>query len=339
MKFDFVIGNPPYQETKEDTSDAPVYHYFMDNAFKIGKAVELITPARFLFNAGKTPKDWNEKILSNTHFKVIRYEQNSSDIFPNTDIKGGVAISYYDLSKKFGEIGVFSQFEQLRNISKKLRDTSLKNGIVDIIHLQNRFNLDKLYQDYPQFKNIISSNGNERRIVSSSFEKLPIFHNEKTSESEIKILGIVNSNSRQYRWVEQKYILDNGNLRKWKVLLPKSNGSGVIGEVLSTPLVGSPLVGYTQSFIGIGAFDSSEEANAVLKYVKSKFARCALGILKITQDNPPEKWKYVPLQDFTDKSDIDWLKSVREIDQQLYAKYGLSDDEIAFIERNVKEMA
>ena len=129
------------------------------------------------------------------------------------------------------------------------------------------------------------------------------------------------------------------NLDKYKVILPKSNGSGAIGEVLSTPLIGTPLIGNTESFISIGAFDCLEEANAAFKYVKSKFARCALGILKTTQDNPPEKWKYVPLQDFTDKSDIDWSKSVREIDQQLYAKYGLSDDEIAFIEKNVKEMA
>lgn len=75
------------------------------------------------------------------------------------------------------------------------------------------------------------------------------------------------------------------------------------------------------------------------KYVCSKFARCMLGILKITQHNPPEKWKYVPLQDFTSTSDIDWTQSVAEVDAQLYKKYGLSQDEIDFIEKNVKEMA
>ena len=108
--------------------------------------------------------------------------------------------------------------------------------------------------------------------------------------------------------------------------------------MLSTPLIGEPLIGYTQSFLGIGAYDSRLEAEAVLKYVKSKFARVLLGILKITQDNPPEKWKYVPLQDFTSSSDIDWSKSIAEIDQQLYAKYDLSDEEIDFIETHVKEM-
>ncbi len=76
----------------------------------------------------------------------------------------------------------------------------------------------------------------------------------------------------------------------------------------------------------------------MLKYVKSKFTRSLLGILKITQDNNRETWKYVPLQDFTQNSDIDWTKTIPEIDQQLYKKYGLSEEEINFIETKVKEM-
>ena len=75
-----------------------------------------------------------------------------------------------------------------------------------------------------------------------------------------------------------------------------------------------------------------------MKYVKTKFARVMLGILKITQDNTPEKWKLVPLQDFTQSSDIDWSKNIPEIDQQLYKKYNLSEDEIKFIETKVQAM-
>lgn len=89
MKFDFVIGNPPYQETTKDTSDKPIYNLFMDAAFGVSDNVTLIHPARFLFNAGKTPKDWNNKILQDIHFKVLDYQQDSSKVFANTDIKGG----------------------------------------------------------------------------------------------------------------------------------------------------------------------------------------------------------------------------------------------------------
>lgn len=143
---------------------------------------------------------------------------------------------------------------------------------------------------------------------------------------------------REFKWIERKYIEDNGNLDAYKVIVPKANGSGALGETLSTPIIGVPKIGYTQSFIGIGAVQTYDEAAAILKYVKSKFARALLGILKITQDNPPEKWTYVPLQNFTNKSDIDWSKSIPEIDQQLYKKYGLDNDEIKFIESHVKEM-
>jgi len=84
---------------------------------------------------------------------------------------------------------------------------------------------------------------------------------------------------------------------------------------------------------------TEEEAKALMKYVKCKFARTLLGILKVTQDNKKSVWKYVPLQDFTENSDIDWSKSIHEIDLQLYKKYGLDEKEIEFIETHVKEMA
>lgn len=122
------------------------------------------------------------------------------------------------------------------------------------------------------------------------------------------------------------------------MLLPKAIGSGVFGEVLSTEIIAEPGLGYTQTFIGIGGYDTRAEALNVSKYLKTKFARSMLGILKITQDCPAPKWKYVPLQDFSAKSDIDWSGSVAEIDRQLYAKYGLSDEEVDFIETHVKEM-
>jgi len=111
-----------------------------------------------------------------------------------------------------------------------------------------------------------------------------------------------------------------------------------LGEVLSLPLITGPETGYTQTFIGLGAFEREEEAANALKYVKSKFARTMLSVLKVTQDNNKETWKYVPLQDFTSTSDIDWTVSVSEIDARLYQKYGLSPEEIAFIETNVKAM-
>ena len=99
------------------------------------------------------------------------------------------------------------------------------------------------------------------------------------------------------------------------------------------------MIGHTDTFLSIGKLDNEEEANALLKYIKSKFARTMLGVKKATQHNPRSTWEYVPLQDFTTDSDIDWSKSIPEIDQQLYQKYDLSPEEISFIETHVKEMS
>ncbi len=337
--FDYVIGNPPYQEETDSDSTRmpPVYNFFMDAAYSIADKVELITPARFLFNAGYTPKAWNEKMLSDPHFKVLLYEQDSSVIFPNTDIKGGLVVSYRDESKDFGAINIFTVFNELNSILKKVQNSNF-TSLTEIVSPALSFKLTPL---------MLKENPNSLdRLRTSCFTTLSeIFFETKPNDDYeyIQMIGIIN-NKRAYRWVRKDYVNDSsGKLEYYKIILPASNGSGAIGEVLSTPLIGQPLIGqpligHTQSFITIGKFDNEIDAKACYKYICSKFCRAMLGVLKITQHNPPDKWKYVPLQDFTQNSDIDWTKSVAEIDRMLYKKYGLSEEEIEFIETHVKEM-
>ncbi len=348
MKFDFCIGNPPYQETApgESTSDKPVYHFFMDAAYAVADKVELIHPARFLFNAGSTPKAWNKKILSDVHFKVLKYEQDGRKIFPNNLIEGGIAVSYRDKSGDFGSIDIFTAFEELNKIMDKVVRNSFFKSLSDIVISRTAYRLtDKLHRDYPNAIHQLSD-GHAYDMSTNIFERLPqVFFNSKPTDRHkyICVLGRENNN-RVFKYIRKDYVNNVVNLEKYKVFVPKSNGSGALGKnestvVIGNPVIGVPLMGNTESFISIGILNSRDEAEACLKYIKSKFARCMLGILKITQDNPPDRWKFVPMQDFTNKSDIDWSKSVREIDQQLYKKYGLTDEEINFIETKVKEMA
>lgn len=338
MKFDAVVGNPPYQEESGGVKLATksIYKYFIDASEDLADKVTLIHPARFLFNAGDTSKEWNAKKLNDTHYKIIKYWSDSSKVFPTVDIKGGVAITYYDKHKEFKPIKLFTPFVELNSILEKVVEFK-EESLMNYIYNQNIFNLEALYKDYPKLKNIISSNGNEKRLTSGclSYE---CFKDTKTSDDEISILGLIDG-KRKYRYISKKYIeLNHENLLKYKVILPANNGSGAIGEVLSTPLIGEPLIGFTQTFISIGSYDNKQTATNCFKYVKSKFMRTMLGILKITQNGKKPVWKYVPLQDFTEKSDIDWSKSIPEIDKQLYSKYGLSQDEIDFIETKVSAM-
>lgn len=343
MKINAIVGNPPYQITTEKTSDTPVYNYFMDVSFRISDKVTLITPARYLFDAGKTPHDWNLKMLNDEHFKVIWYKAKSTDVFPNVDIKGGVAVCYRDANYSFGRIGSFTAYSELNSIYRKVvANNESFTPLSDIIYPQNKFNLSILYKKHPKLKSRIGSNGNERRLTTSIFGLSEIFHVQKIRPEDIEMLGLI-KNVREIRWINSSFIENHPCLGKWKIIVPKSNGTGAIGEVLSTPLIGEPLIGepligYTQSFIGIGAFNEQTEAMAALKYVKSKFARTLLGMLKVTQDNSKETWRFVPLQNFTSNSDIDWSKDISEIDTQLYAKYHLTKEEIAFIESMIKPM-
>ncbi|ENZ9221155.1 Eco57I restriction-modification methylase domain-containing protein [Enterococcus hirae] len=342
LKFDVIIGNPPYQdETIGDnkTYAPPIYHTFLEESYKLADKVEMIHPARFLFNAGSTPKAWNQKMLSDEHLKVVDYVDDSSKVFPNTDIKGGIAITYRDKEKKFGAIGTFVVHEELNNILMKVKDGNF-NAFSELVHAPESHKFtEAIHEDHKNVKGLLSK-GHEYAVMTNIFGKLPfIFLDSKPNDTEeyYRFFGR-EKNERVYKWVKAKYIESHPNLLKYKVFLAKSNGSGSFGESLTEPVIGSPFEGHTQTFISIGKFDTKYEATAVTKYIKTKFLRALLGTLKVTQDNKKASWSNIPLQDFTNNSDIDWSNSISEIDQQLYSKYNLSENEIKFIEENVKIM-
>ena len=347
FKFDVVIGNPPYQEEARGTSasDDPIYNIFMEEAYKIAERVSFITPARFLFNAGKTPSAWNKKMLEDEHLKIEYFEQDSSKVFGNTNINGGVVVTYRDASQRFGPIEIFVPYEELRSIIKKVA-TVKSESLSSIIYGKNIYQYtDKLHEDYPEAEAILSR-GHKYDVASNAFDRFGIVFSDKqpydSDNAYIQMLGRQN-NTRVFKWIRKDYIRDHISLSKYKVFVSASNGaSGTLcdnaARLISVPLIGEPFIGSTETFLTIGSFDTRFEAEALYKYVVSKFARVLLGVLKVTQRNTSETWKYVPLQDFTSTSDIDWTKSIHEIDQQLYNKYGLDETEIDFIESHVKEM-
>lgn len=343
MKFDFVIGNPPYQdETLGDNKGfaPPVYNLFMDASCAVAKKVDLIHPARFLFNAGSTPKAWNQKMLSDTHFKVLEYFPDASVVFPNTDIKGGVTISYRDEDSEYGAIEIFIPIKEMNSIFRKVVAGVDFIGVNTIAVSGYAYHFtDTLYADHPELIGI-QSEGHAYDLKSNVFEKMSaIFYDDcpKDGKNYSLVLGREN-NTRKYKYIERSYLNDVVNFDKHKILLPKAIGIGAFGESIPEPIIAAPNTGHTETFFSIGCFDSTIEAENLKKYISTKFARALLSILKKTQNVTPGNFAYIPIQDFTPSSDIDWSKSIPEIDQQLYKKYGLTPDEIKFIETHVKEM-
>ena len=346
VKNAVIITNPPYQEDRKGDNknySAPVYHKFVEAFHKTSDRVMILHPARCLFNAGATPKDFNQKLLNDEHVTVPIYEPDGSKVFPNAgvDIKGGVAVTYRDANKNFGKIGTFIPLPELQSIHKKVVvDNKNFQPLSKIMHGQMTYKLsDKAYADFPDLPKRLPRR-TDTALRTNAFEIMPdIFLENKPNDGHeyFKIEGLI-QNKRTSRFVRQDYMIDIPELHHYKVFIPAANGSGSLNEKLSTPLVGLPLVGSTQTFISVGDFHSEAEAVACMKFIKTKFARALLGILKVTQHNPPEKWKFVPLQDFSADSDIDWSRSIDRIDLLLYQKYALTYDEIKFIETHVKPM-
>lgn len=342
MKFDFVIGNPPYQEETKNKGDRPnpIYDRFMDSSYKIGNKVCLIHPARFLFNAGQTSKAWNNKMLGDSHFKVMDYQPDATAVFPNTDIKGGVAITYRDSQKDFGAIDVFTPYKELNSIVKKVSNTLQKeNKLNSIIASQGLYKFSNLFfSEHTEAKSIIGL-GTGNKIVSSIMDKMPNVFLEKKPDNRnyVRFLGRIN-NQRVYKYISRDYLIDNEYIDKFNLFLPEANNSGKFGETLTEPTVGYPNEGSSDTFLSAGKFSSVDEPLNFATYIRTKFFRALLGVKKVTQHCPPAVWAMIPLQDFTSDSDIDWSVSVAEIDKQLYKKYDLSPEEIEFIETHVKEM-
>lgn len=348
FKFDVIIGNPPYQEEQKSTDidsskknyAVPIYNLFMEEAYKIGHKVELIHPARFLFNAGSTPKKWNKEMLNNPHLKVMYYESNSKKIFSNVDIKGGVAVTYYDDDINFGAIKIFTPYPELNSIRKKVTENSKFISLINIVYSRTSYRLtDLLHKDYPDAINNLSK-GHAHDMSSNIFDRLPfIFHDEKPTDKNdyVKIIGREN-NRRCWKYIRRDYINSPENFESYKVLVPQATGRGNFGEALPEMIIGKPHTASTETFISIGNFNSYNNAECLMKYIKTKFLRAMLGILKVTQIGNRPVWRLIPLQDFTKDSDIDWSQSISGIDQQLYKKYDLNEEEINFIETKVKEM-
>lgn len=358
MRFDAIVGNPPYMETTNVSNrQNPIYHYFYDIAEQLSDIYTLITPARFLFNAGLTPEEWNQKMLGDPYLKVVYYTQDASECFPNVEIKGGVCIMLRNAKEEGRPITTFLTNDNLRSIASKF-DPDSHDSLTTIMfggRSDLKFN-ESFLQAYPNSPQdrlafiqkkrpavLVLSPNEEYELKSSTFEALPyVFLSEVEDTSQYyHLLGLENTR-RVWRYIKREYMSPRypkrNNIDWFKVFLPESNGGGFLGEPLSMPIIGRPGDSSTTTFISIGAFNSEEEAHNCLSYIKTKFVRCLLGILKTTQHNPPSVWAYVPIQDFTSKSDIDWSKSIEEIDGQLFDKYKFDLFERNFVEESITAM-
>jgi hypothetical protein len=329
MKFDVIVGNPPYQvmDGGYGVSSKPVYDKFIDIAIKVNPYyLSMISPSRW-FAGGKGLDDFREKMLNDNRISLLVDYPVASECFPGVDIAGGV--SYFLWNKDhMGDC----------NVSIRLNGKSSK--------AKRKLNQFATFVRHNESANIIDKVGalNEtpmNEIVSSRKPFGLATNIRPTIEGDIQLYW--NGGIGYYNRKDIKTGIEL--IDKWKVVTSKVSydhagqpGKDGMRRVLSKIEVLPPKFVCTETYIVVGAFEEKQTADNEYKYLKTKFVRLLISLLSFSQDITKDRFTFVPLQDFTSASDIDWSQSVADIDRQLYAKYGLSDEEVAFIEGMIKGM-
>ena len=355
LKFNAIVGNPPYQEskaselTKSNAAFASaIYPYFIDACLKIEPAyISLITPSRWMTRVGQGISDeWVTKMLSSNEFICMHDFINATDCFDNVEIKGGV--NYFLISKDYKGKCKYILHQNGNAFANNIYLDSIGAGVV--IRDANAINI---IEKVSQVEGHYFNNKSFSMLVSPKhyFDKGELLSTNwmgyskiKDSNHPVKFYLNRRLESEGYGWIKESDIPRNKQtLSLNKVFIPEAGGSGSDSIILGTPFFGEPnsVCSYTYLVIAYEQKEhlfTQEECFNIISYIKTCFFRYMVSIKKKTQHNPRDVFQFVPLQDFTSSSDIDWTQSVADIDRQLYRKYGLSDEEVAFIEKMIKPM-
>lgn len=331
VKINAIVGNPPYQvmDGGAGGSAVPVYHLFVDASKKINPSyLSMIMPARW-YAGGRGLDSFRDTMLKDTNIIKIADFPDSRDIFPTVLIKGG--ISFFLWGKNNKSTSIIENWSKGKLLS--ISDRPLQEAGIDILIRYNAAIsiLDKVRKaKYKPFSLMVSNmKPFGLRTYFDDYSKTPF-------QNSIRIFANGGDG-----YVARSVITQNEDvIDKYKLFISRAYGAGeeFPHQILNKPLIGDKSSCCTETYIFIGPFDSEETQNNVFKYIHTRFFRFMVMLKKNTQDAPSRVYELVPQQDFTENSDIDWSKSVAEIDQQLYAKYKLSDKEIAFIESMIKPM-
>lgn len=342
MKFDAVVGNPPYMEMDggAQSSARPVYQKFVTTSKLLNPSfLSFIMPTRW-YAGGKGLDSFREEMLNDKHIEVLVDCLSPEEVFPNTNIRGGVCYflwnNSYDNVKNNVKI---KTLEQGKAPKITIRPWKVDGIDIFIRYIEAIAILKKVFED--DKTDVLMNYVSSRRPfgLSGYFIKDSKF---RASDKNLNKPIICYGKGGQIGFVEDSGVTTNRNwINIWKVMTPRANNIGTeLNDDNLNAFVAEPGTICTESYmlIGVNLELDKVKSNNLIIYLKTKFSRFLHSLAKASQDATSKTYRFVPLQNFTSTSDIDWSKSVAEIDKQLYAKYGLTDEEIAFIEEKIKPM-
>lgn len=342
MKFDAIVGNPPYQvmDGGNGASAKPVYHFFVEQAKNINPSyISMIMPARW-YSGGKGLDDFRDSMLNDSCIRELYDCLTPEDIFPNTNIRGGVCYFLWD--KNYNNVRNLARvvtYEKGKVVADIMR--SIKTDGLDMFVRDNKSN-QILYKvlNHSNFNSISSFVSMRRPFGFGGY----FINDEKfrKDDSNLNNPVVCYGKGKKIGYVEKSEITVHSEwIDSWKIYTPRANNIGTeLNDDNLNSFIGKPNTICTESYIvvGIGLVNDRESCNNLSKYFKTKFVRYLHSIAKASQDATAKTYKFVPIQDFSSNSKIDWSKSVSDIDKQLYLEYNLDIEEQNNIERKIKDM-
>jgi site-specific DNA-methyltransferase (adenine-specific) len=327
MQFDVIIGNPPYQMTGGGggTNDSSIYHLFVEQAMRLEpRYLSMVIPSRWMAG-GRGMDEFRKTMLGDRHLSALVDYPNSAQVFPGVDLKSGVCYFLWDREHD-GDCAVtlIREHDVVGPTNRKLDeyDVFIRDGRAATI-------LKKvLKKEEPSFEDLLT--GDTPFGLATNFTA---FRAGEPREGEVKVYASSNAGRRSGA-MKRSLIAKNQHLiGAWKVLAPQAGPGNSGGHVLPDSVLGKPSVAEpnsvcTQTWIVVGPLKSKKQAEIVARYLQSSFVRFLVSLRKISQHAMKGVYRWVPQQDWNQ----DWT------DEALYKKYGITRDDIAFIDSMIRPM-
>jgi hypothetical protein len=343
MKFNAIVGNPPYQEMDggAQASASPIYHHFVEIAKKVKPdKISMIMPSRW-YSGGKGLDDFRKAMLNDKHIAILHDFLNPEQVFPNTNIRGGLCYFLWNKSHD-NEVNMTKVITHQLNSEPIISIRSLKTDNENTF-IRHGFAI-KIIDKVKSSTNFTSIEEYVSSLRPFGFRGY-FTKDEKFRASKVGLNNpiICYGKGKQIGYLERDEISKRTEwIDTYKVFTPRANNIGTeLNDDNLNAFVGEKGTICTESYIVVGADLKLDAISSkhLCNYFSTKFVRFMHSLVKASQDATSKTYKFVPLQDFTKKSDIDWSKPIPEIDKQLYKKYQLSAEEVAFIESMIKPMA
>ena len=320
MKFDVIIGNPPYQlsDGGHGASAAPIYQLFIQQAKKLNpRYLTMIVPSRW-FAGGKGLDEFRNEMLHDDRLRIIKDFPNASDCFSGIELKGGVCYFLWDRDHR-GDCAVTTQYGS--SVSETVTRPLLEEGLDTFIRYNEAISILR------KVKNMTQQTMEPLVTARKPFG----FDTAFRGRNEKKPGDVLLYQNGGSSYISRDMIVKGSSLLPvYKIFISKAYNAGDTypHQIIGAPFVGAPDTACTETYLVIGSFKTKEEAENLISYMKTKFFRFLVFLKKITQDATSRVYSLVPLQDFSKK----WT------DEELYQKYGINKKEEAFIDSVIRPM-